>query len=309
MAQQDAFGFLISQTSHIEATAYARKYPDIQYPSLVPVDTSASGWARSITHFSTDKVGAAEPLAGRANDIPLADVTREKYEQTIEMFGIGYDYTIEELNQAMMVPNLNLTADKAMAARRACEERIDDTVLNGNSDFGWDGLINNANVTKSDVVNGADGSKLWADKTGLEILKDINDALQKVYIDSNTVEMANTLAVPPNVWSDLLSKVLPGTHVTVAKFIMESNIFTMKTGMQLMIRELRGLENAAAGNTGRMIAYNRDIEVLKLHYPLPFRFLAPQQEMLRYVVPGIFRLGGLEIRRPKAIRYVDGITT
>jgi hypothetical protein len=27
-----------------------------------------------------------------------------------------------------------------------------------------------------------------------------------------------------------------------------------------------------------------------------------------YDIPGIFRLGGVEIRRPAAVRYLDGIT-
>jgi hypothetical protein len=32
-----------------------------------------------------------------------------------------------------------------------------------------------------------------------------------------------------------------------------------------------------------------------------------QRGPIRFDVPGIFRLGGLEIRRPKAVRYIDGI--
>jgi hypothetical protein len=48
--------------------------------------------------------------------------------------------------------------------------------------------------------------------------------------------------------------------------------------------------------------------VLKMHIPMPHRFLPVWQTgPMFYEVPGIFRLGGLEIRRPKAVRYVDGI--
>jgi hypothetical protein len=49
--------------------------------------------------------------------------------------------------------------------------------------------------------------------------------------------------------------------------------------------------------------------VLKMHIPMPHRFLPVWQTgPMRFDVPGIFRLGGLEIRRPKAVRYVDGIS-
>ena len=224
------------------------------------------------------------------------------------MAAIGYDYDEQELGQAMMVPGTNLTADKAIAARRACEEFIDDIVLRGNADYGWDGLINNANVTKSDAPDGAGGSPEWSSKTALEIVKDVNDALMGVYVDSLTVEMADTICWPTSVWSALLSTVIDGTHVTMLDFIQRNNVWTKKTGMPLMMREIRGLENAAANNKGRMIAYRRDPSVLRFHLPMPHRFYAPQQQILRYIVPGIFRLGGLEIRRPKAIRYLDKIT-
>jgi hypothetical protein len=60
---------------------------------------------------------------------------------------------------------------------------------------------------------------------------------------------------------------------------------------------------------GRMIVYKRDPQVLKMHIPMPHRFLPPWQTApLVFTVPGIFRLGGLEIRRPSAVRYVDGIS-
>ena len=72
-----------------------------------------------------------------------------------------------------------------------------------------------------------------------------------------------------------------------------------------MIQVLRGLETAAAGNKGRAIAYRRDPEVLRFHLPMPLRFMEPQQHLITYIVPGIMRIGGLEIRLPKAIRYLD----
>ena len=56
----DHLGFLLSQVSHIDHTAYEIKYPDIQYQNLVPIDTSASEWAANIVHFSSDKTGQAE---------------------------------------------------------------------------------------------------------------------------------------------------------------------------------------------------------------------------------------------------------
>ena len=307
--QKDYLGFLLSQTTHIEQQAYQVRYADIQYPRLVPVDTSATEWARSITHFSMDQVGQAEIFAGRATDIPLADITTAKHEVPVEMAAIGYDYTIDELGTAMMVPNMQLGASKAMAARRAAEEFIDNIVLNGNADYGWDGLLDNSNVPKADVETGAGGGTDWRGKTPDEILADVNDALEGIWTGSRTIEMADTLALPSTAIKEIATRRLEGTATSLRMFLNENNLYTAMTGQSLTIVLLRGLENAASTNRGRLIAYKRDPGVLKLHLPMPHRFLPAQQWLLRYVVPGIFRLGGLEIRRPMAIRYMDGITT
>jgi hypothetical protein len=84
---QQALGFLVEQTSHIETEVYKIEYPDIQYPNLVPVDTSANEWTKSVTFFSMDKVGAADWFHHAATDMRLADVVRSKFEQGIEMAG------------------------------------------------------------------------------------------------------------------------------------------------------------------------------------------------------------------------------
>jgi len=45
-----------------------------------------------------------------------------------------------------------------------------------------------------------------------------------------------------------------------------------------------------------------------MHIPMRHRFLPVWQTgPITFDVPGIFRTGGVEIRRPGAFRYVDGI--
>ena len=151
-------------------------------------------------------------------------------------------------------------------------------------------------------------------KTPDNIIRDVNDVLTGIYSNSLQVEMADTLLLPIPAFTDLASRRLTDTGTTVMQFIERSNIYTATTGMPLMIRTMRGLENASmttgdTDNAGRAIAYRRDPSVLRLHMPMPHRFLAPMQTApLVYEIPGIFRLGGLEIRRPGAMRYLDGIT-
>ncbi len=307
---QQAFSFLIAQTTYIEAEVYRIQYPDIIYPQIVPIDTSAPEWAKSVTYFSIDKVGSADWFDGMATDMRVADINRNKFEQGIEMAGIGYRYTLEEIGQAMMVPGLNLTIERAEAARRAYEEFMDKVARNGDPHKNFTGLINNVNVpTVTAIADGTGSSALWTAKTADQMIRDVQGVLTGVYEGSLTVEMADTVLLPVDAMNTLSITRIPNTPMTALEYLAKNNLYTFTTGAPLTIRGILNLSSAGAGGTGRMIAYRKDPRVLKLHVPMVHRFLPVWQTgPITFDIPGIFRTGGVEVRRPLAMRYVDGIT-
>lgn len=314
-AAQAALGFLISQTSHIEAGVNATVYPDILYPGLVPVDTSAHPFAKTVTYFSSDQVGRADWLNLNADDVPLATTERTKHETQVHAAGIGYGYGWEELEHARML-GIPLAADDAMAARRAYEEMVDRVVMDGDAAKGYNGLLAYPGVTAAGAEHGN-----WASAAEDEILRDVNAAIGLVHSQSNTTVMANTVLLPWERFLLIAGKRLGDTSETILDFLVRKNIYTATTGQPLMIRAIRKLDEAGTSVSlsgarnftppppgARMVAYRRDPQVLKVHIPMPHRFLpARQAGPLRFEVPGVFRLGGLDIRRPKEVVYVDGI--
>lgn len=309
-AQQQALGFLTSQLSYIEPQVNEIQYPDVQYPLLVPVDTSASEWAKSITYYSSDKVGKAGWFHAKAKDIHIADVDRARNEVGVEMADIGYRYDIEEIGTALL-ENRNLTVDKAAAAKRAYEEFVDDLALRGATEKNLAGIINYPGITiinAADVTGAFGTSSNWAEKSPDQILEDINFALIGVWSNSLTVEMADTILLPLTALSILASRRLGDTNMTILDFIATKNVVTLQTGRPILIRGVRGLETAGVDGVGRMIVYRRDPAVLKMHIPMPHRFFPPfHSAPLVYDIPGVFRVAGVEVRRPGAFRYVDGI--
>jgi hypothetical protein len=298
---QTALGFVVSQTSHIETEVNETVYPDIQYAELIPVDTSAHPFATTVTYYSSDKFGKAGWINGNSNDIPLAGTERAKHETGVHMAGIGYSYGYEEINQAQML-GVNLQADDAVAARRAYEEMVDGVALSGDEAKGFQGLISHASV-----IAAAAGTGGWATASPENILGDVNALLEGVGAGTAYTSLADTLLLPKSV-SQHLAKPMPGTTMPVLEYIMKYNTYTIQTGRPLTIRFIRGLDTAGAGSTKRMVAYRRDPQVLKLHIPMPHRFLPVFQDgPLSFTVPGVFRLGGLDIRRPKEVRYADGL--
>lgn len=309
-AQQVAMSFLIRQASLIEPTVYAIRYQDIQYQSLVPVDTSAPEWIQSVTYFSMDSVGQAQWFNGNAHDVPKVEMTREKFETTVSMAAIGYGYNLEELGTAQLL-GMNLSSDKASAARRVAEEKIDSVAFIGDAAKGFLGLVNSTTPTATTApADGTGSATTFASKTPDQVLRDINGQLTGIFTGTLGTEIADTILLPYSVLLDLSTRRIDAVNqTTILEWIERNNIYTRTTGGQLLIRGMFGyLDTSGAGGTKRMVAYRRSPEVLKFHMPMPFRFLpAWQTGPIKFDVPGIFRLGGVDIRRPKSIRYLDGI--
>lgn len=309
-AQQRSMNFLISQQSIIEPTVYQQRYQEIQYPNLIPVDTSAPEWINSVTYFSMDGVGQAQWFSGKAHDMPNVDLSREKFETGVQMAGIGYGYDLEELGKAQLL-GMNLTNDKASLARRVSEEKIDQVAFGGDATKGFTGLVNATSPTATTApADGTGSATTFASKTPDFILRDINGQLTGIFTGTLGGEIADTLLLPYSVLLDLSTRRIDAVNqTTILEWIERNNIYTRTTGQPLTIRGLFGyLDTAGASSTKRMIAYRRSPDVLKMHVPMPFRFFpAWQTGPMRFDVPGVFRLGGVDIKRPKAVRYLDGV--
>ena len=303
-ANTNPIGHEISQVAWVDPRVHEIDYEPIYYALLMPVSTEASDWARTITYFSGDMTGAATWFSGGSSEMRYASEDREKKDVTVSMAALGYEYDLEEMNQALMIPGLNLTFRKAASARFNMEKFLDAIALNGDADKGYDGLFNQTNVTKS---NSAIGN--WSGATPAQILADVNTVVGGVYSGSNTTYMADTLLIPPAEFSRLAGTQLPDTSISLLEYVQKANVYTASTGRPLTIRGIPGLENAAAGSRGRAVAYANNERNLVFHMPMPHTFLPVwQKSPLGFEVPAIARTGGLEIRRTPAFRYLDQIT-
>lgn len=301
---QAALGFVIAQASIIEPGVYRTVYPDIQYRGLIPVDTSGSEFATSVTYFSGDQYGKADWINGNADDIPKAGTTRSKFETPVYTGGIGYGFGWEEVGRAQML-GINLSTEDADAARRAAEEMVDRIALQGDASKGFTGLFNAAGVTPVAAPTGG-----WDATTDSQlIVGTLNQALLNVFNGTNTASIADTLLLPWTKFNLIATrKMSEHSDKTIIQWYLENNLYTVQTGQKLTLRGVRGLDTAGVGGTTRLVAYRNSQQVLKLHMPMPHRFLpAWQSGPLRWDIPGVMRLGGLDVRLPKEVVYLDGI--
>lgn len=306
---QATLGFLRAQTTFVETRLNNIEYPQSQYRGLIPVDTSASEYATSVTYMSADRYGKAEWINGNADDVPRAGTTRAQYETPIATAAIGYGWGWEEIGRARML-GIDLPGDDAFAARMAAEEMIDRVALFGDAGKGFTGLFNAAGVTPVAAPTGNWGTlSVAGTATNDQIVADMNAAIANVFNGTNTVAIADTLLLPWEKFQVIATKRMANdSNETVLNYFIRNNLLTATTGRRLEIRGMRGLDTAGVSSMPRLIAYRNDELVLKLHIPMPHRFLPGYQEgPLRWVVPGVMRLGGLDVRRPKEVVFMDGI--
>ena len=296
--------FMESQAAYIESRSRMIMHGSIQYPSLVGISREASPFADVITYYSWDGTGDMVDLANRGTDYPFVEVTQAQHNVPIEWKALAYDYSDREIGRAMLT-GVPLSDRKTRMAFRIWEEQKDNVFINGDSAKGWDGFINVANVASPDA------SATFASSTGLVIADIINAALSDVSDGTNQVRYADTLVLPVEQYNLIATKPIgDNADKSVLQYIMDHNVYTSQFGNPLMIRTLRQLKGAGGtmgSPTDRMIAYSRDMDVLRYHVPQELQFLEPQRRADTWIYYGHGVLGGLEVMEPGAFRYRDNI--
>ena len=293
MDAQAALGFVVSQRSHIEPEVLKKPYPEIRYAQMIPVDTSANAFAQSVTFFSQDSVGEAKFINGKGDDVPFVNINGSKFEQMVNMGGVGYSFSMEEIGAASQM-GTNLSNEGAMAARMAYEMLVDEMTLVGDAGLGIQGLFNTTGITT--IAAGA----TFAASTPDTIIAAINGALSAIEVGTLGTQVANTIVLPLSVSAVMVRRLGDGSDVTIGDFVARANAYTSRTGLPLTIEYSHRL-------TTSMVVYKRDPSVLKMHMPMPLQFIPPQFVNLEVKVLGMFRFAPVSIRMPTAMRYVTGV--
>ena len=307
---QAALSFVRSQLAHVERRVNVDEEfrVPVVYPNLIPVDTSADMLADTILFTSERNVGNADFVNGNSQDIPTVNAELTESREEIHMAGLGYTVGTWEALRARR-QGTNLSTDKASSCRIGAERFIDTWALKGNAQKNAGGLFNYTGITETQFRPGnrADGSGQTSDIQLMkpeDILAGMNAILSGVNLGTLGIEMCDTIIMSLADYNFIVSAIIPDTGgTTVLEFIKMKNIYTAQTQRELRITAHIDLDTIAPGGLRRMVAYRRSPDVLKLHIPMTHRFFTPVQQVLNIVVPGMFRVAPLSIRKPGAFRY------
>jgi hypothetical protein len=291
----DAGLFLQRQLEYIRPQVFETQYADIKYASVLPVTSEAGPGAQTFTYRIMDSTGEFKLISDAADDLPRADVSQIEKSISIRSFGGSFGYTVQELRAAQMA-NVALEQRRAVAVRRAYEEKVENVAFFGESSVGMAGFFNNATV---DVV--AADKWFTSATTAQEMLELLNYGVTAIINASKMKEQPDTILM---AWEDYREistrRNSDSSDVTVLEYFLRTNPY---------IRNIEPINQLDADNsvlnTNRMVVYKRDPEKVQLHIPQPLELVPPQQRGLEFIVPAHARVGGVAIYYPKSVIYVQ----
>lgn len=318
---QAALSFLFSELTYVEQEVLRQPYPEIKYPVILPVDTSAPDYIDAIAFKTLDFTGRPKRLGDRSGDVPLIEVASSKGSVSVETYAQGYDYSIIEVGKAQeMARNsrsaaINYLAEKANGARQITEQFLDEVFMIGDSEgSGLDlnsGLLNDPDVptdttgtflpggtdkTIAEILAGSD-----PEVVANELLQLFNQAVEEVRVtQTNTIFRPTHILLPPLQLGQMRTYRIPNTSDTLITYL--------ERVINITFAEVIQLAGIGAGSTDRMMVYTRDPKYVKAHMPMAFNLQAPAtKDNVTFTSAGLVRIAGTELRIPKQHLFVDGV--
>jgi hypothetical protein len=297
--------FLERQLESIEGRIYEYKLRELKFRRLFPVSNEGAG-AETIAYDIVRNAGMAKIIASGATDVPRADTFVSRHYAVVRPMGISFGYTTRELRNAAF-SNVPLEARRGAAARRGMEEGLSQIAWYGDTTYNVLGLFTNPNITAVEAGTPAEGSsKVWGggDKTPLEVIKDITDAISAIRLRTNEIHQPNTLVLPVDKYDYLmLTPYSDRVPMTLMRFLTDP---LNKIGLDT-IEAAPELSGSGLGSSDQMLVYERSDEVMQFRIPMELRPMPPEQRGLEYLINMESEVAGLVIRYPLALQFTYGI--
>lgn len=254
-----------------------------------------------------------DPLVnGKTNVIPKVSLAVDqdvvKVNKWAQNLGMGYEETMQAM-QAGWYPDLSNSLQKAITLM--WNKQLD---LNGYLGIGGaTGLINNPTVTAYQVaLNAGATSRLWANKTALEIQADIDTILSTPWNASNNIDaiIPDRLLVPVASYTALNKPMTTGGFSSIRGYILENNLLYNRTGKRLEILPLLQLTGAGTGGSNRMVAYTYSEEYVKQQITVPLQKIGDTQFILEnreYLTGYRGYYSDIMVKYPTTMAYADGL--
>lgn len=300
----------------VDAAFFDVEYPEHDWYKLVKEDQIINNINPGATTYAAmvrDRQGSAAFVGkNENNNIPKVSQSIGSINSPMAASAIGATLNNEDARQYAFGFNGNLAQDLGECMRTACDNLVEQTTFFGDPSVGFQGFLNYQGITVTNAAQGAAGQTTWASKTSAEMVKDVNDAINKVWTDSKSVFLPNVVFLPLPQYALLnqVPMVLTGGQpllLSAAEYLKKNNIFTNLRGKDLEIVPIRYLKGAGVGQVDRFVVQDRSKRNQGLPFPMPYTVQAPVPVPLGAEFYAEQKHGSYFIRQSLSTLYVDGI--
>lgn len=301
--------------TQVDSAYYDVEYPDYEWYGILETEQvmqDINAGATSYSYITRDKHGAASFIGnGPNNNIPKVGQSAGAVQVPVAYAAVGAVITNEDARQYDFGFNGNLAQDLGEAMRTASDNLFETSVIFGNESIGFLPWINYPGITSVMVAVGASGQTEWIDKTGLEMVRDVNSGLNAMWVNSRTLFKPQTLFIPLTQFT-LLNEApvvigTTGTATTAMEYLKKNNVITQLTGQPLDIKPSRYLAGAGAGGSDRMVLMDRNRRNQCMPLPMEYLLSQPIPVPLAAEFYAEMKPGSFHVRQRGSMMYLDGI--
>lgn len=306
--------FLQSELEKVDPTL-RKPLTSTTYPRDISIQ-SGGGWVEATSATNVDYAvsgGQSGAIGGVQNQIRRiqANVGKDLFKVLPYEITMGIKY-VDVQRGAVAGRSIEQIYDTGI--RLDYDKFMDINTYVGHKSYGTQGLTNQDGVTPVAVPNGTAGSTSWAQKTPLEILKDVNEAILAGWAGSQYDQrgIPNHLLIPPKQFAYIVNTIISiaGVNggISILKYLEDNNIAKAK-GVNLFIGECRWCEGAGTGSTDRMIAYVNDEYFVGMDVPVPLTraMTQPSVGTASYESLYVSNVGQVKVHYIEPFVYRDGI--
>ena len=273
---------------------------------VFPVQTEVAAGAETAFQRIYDDVGMAKIIGDYADDLPRVDIVAKEVPVKVKGIGAAYGYTVNDIRHAQFA-GVNLTARKALAVRRAIDQKLNRLAWQGDSEHNIIGFLNNPNITVYLVPadgnqNSGANSTQFIHKTVEQIINNMNEFLRAIPEATNEIEVPDTVLLPPAVYDKLATTArTTNSDLTVMEFLQKTH---PEIRRWIKVGELKD-----AGTNGKAVMFAGKFEPDYVQFEIPLRFeqLPVERRNLEFVVNCVCRAIGVTVSYPNAFVKAEGV--
>jgi len=313
--QKTGFQLFLSNFEAFEKVFYDAIYAEIQWRNVIPpsaVETDIPEGSVFASYGVKDWSGAGEfdqSLAGSMSTVGFN--ISKPVSIPIQPAQVSAIVSREDIRVYMHAYQGKLDTELAGIMKKAVERHVEGVFFYGNADLAFTAWLNNPEIPSASAFPSSGGPTEWDSKTPDEILWDINYYMTKVWDDSIQAHLPGEIYMPTKQFGDIATRRMGSgyneTQTTVLDYIKKKNLYTIQTNQELKVLSIPHLSGAGAGGTDRMFMLDPNPKYQKMPFPIPYRFLPPQEVNTSIILTAEYKFGPWHNRWPLSAIYVDEI--